>query len=122
MLLRSPVRGQTKWFLRRLPVDSGTTRCRDRPIGAVLCWMVGFPENSLPEVRQIPPPRCFVDYYSNLRGNFIHASRYLSKEIGTIPEGNLKKYGKGVLVRAKDFTQIGCCNISTALMTACLKL
>ncbi|MPC76137.1 hypothetical protein E2C01_070542 [Portunus trituberculatus] len=26
-------------------------------------------------------------------------------EIGTIPEGNLKKYGKGVLVRAKDITQ-----------------
>ncbi|MPC55471.1 hypothetical protein E2C01_049408 [Portunus trituberculatus] len=49
-------------------------------------------ENSVPEVRQIPPPRWFVAYYRNGRGNFIHASRYLAKEIGTIPEGNLKKY------------------------------
>ncbi|MPC77159.1 hypothetical protein E2C01_071606 [Portunus trituberculatus] len=62
-------------------------------------------ESSVSEVRRIPPPRWFVAYYGGGRGNFIHASRYLSKEIGTIPEGNLKKYGKGVLVRAKDITQ-----------------
>ncbi|MPC51531.1 hypothetical protein E2C01_045380 [Portunus trituberculatus] len=62
-------------------------------------------ENSVPEVRQIPPPRWFVAYYINGRGNFIRASWYLAKEISTIPEGNLKKYGKGVLVRAKDITQ-----------------
>ncbi|MPD00981.1 hypothetical protein E2C01_096491 [Portunus trituberculatus] len=62
-----------------------------------------LPESSVSEVRQIPPPRWFVAYYTNGRGNFIHASRYLSKEFGTIPEG--KKYGKGVLVRAKDITQ-----------------
>ncbi|MPC25494.1 hypothetical protein E2C01_018611 [Portunus trituberculatus] len=51
------------------------------------------------QVHQIPPPRWFVAYYRNGHGNFIHASWYLAKEIGTIPEGNLKKYGKGVLVR-----------------------
>ncbi|MPC38861.1 hypothetical protein E2C01_032377 [Portunus trituberculatus] len=62
-------------------------------------------ENSVPEVHQIPPPRWFVAYYRNGHGNFIHASRYLAKEIGMISEGNLKKYGKGVLVRAKDVTQ-----------------
>ncbi|MPC35948.1 hypothetical protein E2C01_029388 [Portunus trituberculatus] len=62
-------------------------------------------ENYVPEVRQIPPPRWFVAYYIHRRGNFIHAYRYLAKEIGTIPEGNLKKYFKGVLVRAKDITQ-----------------
>jgi len=60
---------------------------------------------SAPRVRQIPPPHWFVAYYRNGRGNFIHAARYLAKEIGTIPEGNLKKYGKGVLVKAKDITQ-----------------
>ncbi|MPC69763.1 hypothetical protein E2C01_063994 [Portunus trituberculatus] len=48
-----------------------------------------------PEVRQISPLRWFLAYYRNGRGNFIHA-----KEISTIPEGNLKKYGNGVLVRA----------------------
>ncbi|MPC57842.1 hypothetical protein E2C01_051830 [Portunus trituberculatus] len=62
-------------------------------------------ENSVPEVRHILPPRWFVAYYRNGRGNFIHASRYPAKEIGTIPEGNLKKYSKGVLVRAKDIMQ-----------------
>ncbi|MPC13311.1 hypothetical protein E2C01_006042 [Portunus trituberculatus] len=43
ILVRSPVRGQTKWFLRRLPVDSRATRWRDHPVGAILCWMVGCP-------------------------------------------------------------------------------
>ncbi|MPC63258.1 hypothetical protein E2C01_057353 [Portunus trituberculatus] len=59
----------------------------------------------LSQVRHIPPSRWFVAYYRNGCGNFIHAFRYLSKEIGTIPEGNLKKYGKGVLVRAKNIMQ-----------------
>ncbi|MPC76967.1 hypothetical protein E2C01_071404 [Portunus trituberculatus] len=53
-------------------------------------------DNSVPEVRQIQPPLWFVAYYRNGRGNFI-----LSKEIGTIPEGNLKKYGNGVLKATK---------------------
>lgn len=36
----------------------------------------------------------------------MHAAKYLEKEIGVIPdESHLKKYGKGVLVRAKDLTQ-----------------
>lgn len=51
-----------------------------------------------PREYQVPPPRWFVAYYRNGRGNFIHAARYLAKEIGTILKGNLKKYGKGVLV------------------------
>ncbi|MPC87012.1 hypothetical protein E2C01_081860 [Portunus trituberculatus] len=62
-------------------------------------------ENSVPEVREIPPPRWCVAYYRNGRRNFIHASRYLAKEIGTIPEGNLKKYCNGVLLRSIDITQ-----------------
>ncbi|MPC36124.1 hypothetical protein E2C01_029572 [Portunus trituberculatus] len=49
-------------------------------------------EFSIPEVRQMPPLRWFLVYYRNGRCNFIYASRYLAKEIGTIPEGNLKKY------------------------------
>ncbi|MPC62811.1 hypothetical protein E2C01_056901 [Portunus trituberculatus] len=57
------------------------------------------------EIRQIPPPRWSVAYYRNGRENFTHASWYVAKEIGTIPEGNLKKYGKRVFVRAKDITQ-----------------
>ncbi|MPC57029.1 hypothetical protein E2C01_050996 [Portunus trituberculatus] len=41
-------------------------------------------ENSVPKAHQIPPPRWFVAYYRNGRGNFIHASWYLAEEIGTI--------------------------------------
>ncbi|MPC64781.1 hypothetical protein E2C01_058902 [Portunus trituberculatus] len=70
--------------------------------GRISAGMDGLPFD---EVRQIPPPRWFLAYYRNGRENFIHASQYLAKEIGTIPEGNLKKYGKEVLVRAKDITQ-----------------
>lgn len=58
-----------------------------------------------PKARHSLPPRWFVAYYRNGRGNFISAARYLAKEIGTIPDGNLKKYGKGVLIKAKDTTQ-----------------
>lgn len=61
--------------------------------------------DSAPRACHAPPPRWFVAYYKGGRGNFIQATRYLAKEIGTIPEGSLKKYGKGVLVRAKDTTQ-----------------
>ncbi|MPC28837.1 hypothetical protein E2C01_022048 [Portunus trituberculatus] len=53
------------------------------------------------KVHQIPPPSWFVAYHRNGCGNFIYASQYLAKEIGTIPEGNLKKYSKGMLVLAK---------------------
>ena len=65
----------------------------------------GTVDETTPAIRQIPTPRWFVAYYRDEKANFIHAARYLEKEIGVIPEGHLKKYGKGVLVRAKDVTQ-----------------
>ncbi|MPC78889.1 hypothetical protein E2C01_073391 [Portunus trituberculatus] len=77
----------------------------DTVMDYILNVFENYLENSVPKVRQIPPPRWFVAYYRNERGKFIHASWYLPKEIGTIPEGNLKKYRKGVLVRAKDIMQ-----------------
>lgn len=60
---------------------------------------------SAPRVRCVPTPNRFVVYYRDGHGNFIHAVRYLEREIGVIPEGHLKKYGRGVLIRAKDLTQ-----------------
>ncbi|MPC68645.1 hypothetical protein E2C01_062848 [Portunus trituberculatus] len=48
-------------------------------------------DNSVPEVRQIPPSRWFVVYYRNERGNFMHASRYLSKEDRHDSLGELEK-------------------------------
>lgn len=58
-----------------------------------------------PKVRRVPTPYWFVGYYRDGQGNFLHAARYLETEVGVIPEGHLKKYGKGVLVHAKDLTQ-----------------
>ncbi|KAK3878737.1 hypothetical protein Pcinc_016647 [Petrolisthes cinctipes] len=59
----------------------------------------------VPKERRAATPFWFVAYYRERRGNFIHASRYLEKEIGLLPMGHIKKYGKGVLIRAKDLTQ-----------------
>ena len=61
--------------------------------------------NSVSKVREEPLPRWFVAYYRGGHGNYIHASRYLTKEVGKLTEGNLKKYGKGVLIRANSYTQ-----------------
>ena len=60
---------------------------------------------SCTRTREGPCPRWFVGNYRDGKGNFILASRYLNKEIGQIPAENLKKFGKGVLIRAKDLTQ-----------------
>ena len=65
-----------------------------------------FLEDDAPKrVPLTPTPRWFVAYFRNGRGNFYRAAKYLEREIGRIPEGNIKRYGKGVLVRAKDITQ-----------------
>lgn len=75
------------------------------------------PENYIPNVfedaateevsrtPQVPTPFWYVAYYREGRGNYVLAYRYLQKEIGSIPENHLKKYGKGLLIRAKDLTQ-----------------
>ncbi|KAK4305942.1 hypothetical protein Pmani_022216 [Petrolisthes manimaculis] len=62
-------------------------------------------KENVPKERQVPTPFWFVAYYREGRGNLIHASRYLEKEVGVLPMGHIKKYGKGVLIKAKDLTQ-----------------
>ncbi|KAK4327023.1 hypothetical protein Pmani_002473 [Petrolisthes manimaculis] len=62
-------------------------------------------KENVPKERQVPTPFWFVAYYREGRGNLIHASRYLEKEVGVLPMGHIKKYGKGVLIRAKDLIQ-----------------
>ena len=56
-------------------------------------------------VRPVPTPRWFLAYYRGGRGNFIHASRFVDKEFGIVPRENIRKYGKGLLIKAKDLTQ-----------------
>ena len=43
-------------------------------------------------------------YYRNGRGNFIQATRYLHTEVAPFPRENVKNYGKGLLIKAKDLT------------------
>lgn len=60
---------------------------------------------AFPRVHRAPIPKWFVAYYRDGHSNFIHAIRYLEREIRVIPEGQLKRYGKCVLIRAKYQTQ-----------------
>lgn len=50
-------------------------------------------KKSSTKVRETPAPWWFIGYYKDGTGNFIHASRYLNKEIDHIPPENLKKKG-----------------------------
>ena len=62
-------------------------------------------EEASPKVREAPTHRWFVAYYRNNQGNYICASRFRQQEFGTIPQENVCRYGKRLLIRAKDLTQ-----------------
>ena len=62
-------------------------------------------EETSSTIHSAPTPRWYVAYYRNGRGNFIRASRFLTEEFGSIPREDVRPYGKGVLIRAKDLTQ-----------------
>ncbi len=69
------------------------------------CVLFDGAEERVPKVRDSPTPYWLVAYYREGRGNYIHAAKYLEREIGVLPTNNMKKYGKGVLVRAKNLIQ-----------------
>ena len=60
---------------------------------------------TVPRLRKEPPPSWFVAFYKDGRGNYFRAVQSLEMEFGKFPEGHLKQYGKGVLIRAKTETQ-----------------
>ncbi len=62
-------------------------------------------EERAPKLCHPPTAYWFVTYYREGWGNFINAAKYLEREIGVLPINNIKKYGKGVLNRAKVLTQ-----------------
>ncbi|MPC57727.1 hypothetical protein E2C01_051713 [Portunus trituberculatus] len=159
----SPVRGQTKWFLRKLPVDqrkhplkvspnrgrpvldgwvSRQGRWFPLPLELTFCVTFFLWENTnlaretsssgLTKKGDSPPQRpptavscsgsssegrISAEYDSLLMMSArsrLHAGLWRTTEMGAgmssmpsgnCPEGNVKKYGKGVLVRAKDITQ-----------------
>ncbi|MEO0900425.1 MAG: hypothetical protein AAFY71_28710, partial [Bacteroidota bacterium] len=56
--------------------------------------------------RKSPKLTWHVGAFKNDSSNFIKASAYIRKKIGNLPQGYIKKYGKGILIRAGNDTQI----------------
>ena len=55
--------------------------------------------------REAPIMTWHVATYKDGRSNFIKAAESLQKKIGNIPQGNLKKYGPNLLIKAGNLTQ-----------------
>ena len=55
--------------------------------------------------RNEPIPTWHIVTYKDGRENFIRARESIQKKIGNIPHDNLKKYGKGLLIKAGNETQ-----------------
>ena len=58
-----------------------------------------------PVVREPPTPSWYVAHYRDSQFNSIKGLQYLEKCVGTIPQENFKKYGKSLLIKAKNEVQ-----------------
>ena len=57
------------------------------------------------EERVLPIPMWHVASYRDGRENLIRGAEALQRKVGNIPRGNLKKYGKSILIKAGNMTQ-----------------
>ena len=65
------------------------------------------PATKTNETARKPPTLTWhVGIYKGDNSNFIKASEFIQKKIGNLPPGHLKKYGRGILIRAGNDTQI----------------
>lgn len=68
-----------------------------------------FPEDvsdALPQIdRPAPAPIWFVATYKENSDNFLKASETLNRALNGIPPNNLKKYGRSILIKAKNKIQ-----------------
>ena len=65
-----------------------------------------YPETSTPViVRESPEPVWFVAHYKPGNDNYAKASESLEKTLNGIPPQNIKKYGKNILIKAKNMIQ-----------------
>ena len=55
--------------------------------------------------RVLPIPTWHVAFFKEGKENLIRAAESLQKKVGNIPRGNLKRYGKSVLIKAGNKTQ-----------------
>ena len=67
-----------------------------------------FPQNTeIPTIteRILPAPKWFVAHYRNGKENMIKGAEYIRRKIGNIPDDNIKRYGKAILIKAGNETQ-----------------
>ena len=61
-------------------------------------------EKEMP-IRNSPEMVWFVASYKEGRNNLIHGVEYIERKIGRVSKGNIKRYGKDVLIKAGNKTQ-----------------
>ena len=57
------------------------------------------------EERVLPVPTWHVAFYRDGRENLIRGAEAIQRKVGNIPRGNLKRYGKSILIKAGNLTQ-----------------
>ena len=60
--------------------------------------------------RILPIPTWHVAFYKDGRENLIRGAETIQKKVGNIPRGNLKRYGKSLLIKAGNTTQAALLN------------
>ena len=61
-------------------------------------------------LRQKPSPVWYVASYKEGRENMVAGTKCLKRKFGFIPKGSIKKYGKGILIKADNKTQAAMMN------------
>ena len=56
-------------------------------------------------LRSCPRPMWFVASYKAGRENYAKGIEAIQMQAGSIPEGNVKRYGKAILIKARNFSQ-----------------
>ena len=56
-------------------------------------------------IRKVPTPVWFVASYKDGKENYVKASEKINLFLNGIPKGNIKKYGKNILIKAKNSVQ-----------------
>ena len=65
-----------------------------------------YPEEYTPVIeRKSPVPVWFVAHYKEGRENYLRASESLNKALNGIPSNNMKRYGRSILIKAKNKMQ-----------------
>ena len=55
--------------------------------------------------RKLSSPRWFVASYKKGKENLVKGIDFIKRKIGSIPEGNIKRYGKAILIKAGNESQ-----------------